>query len=135
MKSLLTAIFILVIVITVYFYQKHLDSIINSGRPKKSEETQEQKKYTSPNKQNIPQNKKKPGPIKKTVTPEREEQETVTITKRESGMIFFQVTCPFCHKENKEIKQTRSPFAGQKKMEVFRCSYCGKTKRIYIEGE
>jgi len=135
MKNLLTAIFILFIVITIYLYQKHLDSIINSGPPKKSEKTQEQKKYTPPNKQNIPQNKKKSRPIKKTVAPEQEDQGMVTITKRENGMVFFQVTCPFCNKKNKEIKQTRSPFANQKKIEVFRCSYCGKTKRIYIEGE
>jgi len=141
MKGLTLAILALLIALTLYLYKEHTEifnSFFNIGKNKTSKSLEQRDKNAqkkddalSPKNADIETQR-----LKKSVNEKNKILKTsVIIIKVKNNIVYYSITCPNCKKADNQIHQCRNPFKGMKKMDLYRCPYCGKASKVYIEHQ
>ncbi|MBN1522125.1 MAG: hypothetical protein JW928_06290 [Candidatus Aureabacteria bacterium] len=148
MRGLTLAVLVLIIAVALYLYKEHNEifgrflKISRKDSSQKEKVTQDTAEPSNRPEENIPQDTAKTAPdfLQKNAsvrqdTETEEGEELVTIIKVESGTVFYTVRCQSCNRNDNQTRQIRNPLPGMNRMELFRCPYCGKASKIYIEHQ
>ena len=132
MKKINIIFLLFFVIFSIYVFKKGSDALSKIFSYKKTEKSIDPEPLPKKEFQ-----QKKPSAPRKVVRPSHDQiksKKTVLIKSYKDGIVYYQCICKYCGKTEKETKQARISLPGQKKMESFKCTNCGKRQKVYIEA-